>query len=135
MGKNVYNALFQKREVLHVLWRTISRHNVQYNNAKKNVILHSEHHNSMHGYILPYRSHILSTFGQRWKGNKLFYSIVKFEQSSSKLVRAAHRKKSVNFRSCQAILLMTEPGRNAAKFMKDNGSSRFIKIVPFMNPI
>lgn len=82
---SIYGNMLQKRKILHLLWWTISRYNVQHNYEKKNVILYSEHHHSVHGHIVFNRSYILPSFGQRRKGNKLFYSLVKFKQAKQKI--------------------------------------------------
>lgn len=57
------NFYLQKWKILHVLRWTVLRYHIQHHDEKKNVILHSQYHHSVHGNLIPHGLNLLLTIG------------------------------------------------------------------------
>jgi hypothetical protein len=60
--------ILQKREILHLLRRTVPGHHVQHHDASQDSLLHREHHYTMHGHLLSHCAHLLPAVRQRREG-------------------------------------------------------------------
>lgn len=57
------------REILHLLRRAVRRHNIQYQHAAKNSLLHRESHHPLHGHIFLDSPRLLPPVRQRRKSD------------------------------------------------------------------
>ena len=62
------NVGAKKHEVLHVLRRALSRHNIQHNDAPQDTVLHRQPDHPVHRHHLPNGARILPALRLRRKG-------------------------------------------------------------------
>lgn len=60
-----------------MLRRAVFGHHFQHNDAEENALLHGEHYHTVHGNLIPHRTHVLPAVGQ-WRKSKTFYKILNF---------------------------------------------------------